>query len=68
VRFRHAEALRADLQEAGLAPATVNRHLAALRGVPRAAFRLGMISAQDHARARDVESVRVHRLPAGRAL
>ncbi len=63
LRPEHASALRAALAER-FAPATANRHLAALRGVLREAWRCGLISAE----ARDLPPVRGERLPRGRAL
>ena len=67
VGYQHTQALRAVL--AGrFSPATANRHLAALRGVLRESWRLGLTSAEDLARAIDLPSVRGDRLPRGRAL
>jgi site-specific recombinase XerD len=67
IRYQHAQAIRARLA-ARLSPASVNKTLSALRGVLREAMRLGLISAEDCARACDVPAVRGSRLPAGRAL
>ena len=53
--------------ESSLSPATANLTLAALRGVARAAWRLGLMSAEDLARIRDVPRVGGSRLPAGRS-
>jgi len=67
LRFQHTAAIRAKLAERD-APATANKKLSALRGVLKAAWRLGQMSAEDYTRAVDVESVTGSRLPAGRAL
>jgi integrase len=65
LRYQHVAAIRAALAER-MAPATVNKHLAALRGVLREAWRLGLMPAEDYQRAADVEGVRGSTLPAGR--
>ena len=67
VGYQHTQALRAVLADR-FSPATANRHLSALRGVLREAWRLGLVSAEDLARAVDLPSVRGERLPRGRAL
>lgn len=67
VQFQHAQAVRSKLAEAQSA-ATVNKKLSALRGVLRAAFNLGQMSADDYTRAREVKAVRGKSAPAGRAL
>lgn len=67
IRYQHAQAIRSRLAEQ-YAPATVNRMLAALRGVIREAWRLGLLSAEDCQRACDLAPVRGETLPAGRAL
>src|SRR5205823_2618502 len=67
LRFEHVAAVRAALAER-YSPAGANKMLAALRGVLRAAWRLGFMSADDYQRAAEVEAVRGSTLPAGRAL
>ena len=68
LRFQHVAAIRAALVESGAAPATCNAKLAAVRGVLRAAWRLGQVSTDEYRRAADVGGVKGSRLPAGRAL
>jgi site-specific recombinase XerD len=65
--YQHTQALRAALAER-FSPATANRHLAALRGVLREAWRLGLMNAEDLQRAIDLPAVRGERLPRGRAI
>ncbi|MFN8375354.1 MAG: tyrosine-type recombinase/integrase [Anaerolineae bacterium] len=67
VGFQHTAAVRALLMER-YNPATVNRILSALRGTLKAAWRLGLISADDYQKARDIENVKGETLPAGREL
>lgn len=67
LRFQHTQAIRARLAER-YAPATANRMLCALRGVLKAAWGLGLIGAEDMAKATNFKSVRGETLPAGRAL
>ena len=68
LRFQHVAAIRARLVESGAAPASANLRLSAVRGVLRAAWRLGLIDTDSWQRAADVGAVRGERLPAGRAL
>jgi integrase len=68
LRFQHVAAVRSKLQEEHLAAATVNTVLAAVKGVARAAFNLGLISGDDHERIRSVKPVRGEKLLTGRAL
>lgn len=67
LRYQHTAALRAQISEQ-YAPATVNKMLCALRGVLQEAWRLGLISAEDCQRAKDVKAIKAEVLPAGRAL
>ena len=66
LRYQHAAAIRSELSER-YAPATANKMLSALKGVLKASFRLGYMSADDYGRARDVPPVRGSRLPPGRS-
>lgn len=67
VRFQHAQALRSELAER-YAHTTANRMLSALRGVLKAAWKLGLITAEEYQKAASVKSVRGHTEPAGRSL
>jgi len=67
LRYPHTQAVRAMLA-ARYAPATTNKHLAALRGVLAEAWRLGLMDGADYQRAVDLPSVRGGTLPRGRAL
>jgi integrase len=67
VRYQHVAAIRTALAER-YAPAGANKMLAALRGVLRVAWRLGLISADEYQLVADVEGVRGSSLVAGRAL
>ncbi len=68
LRFQHVDALRQRLLAQGRSPATVNLTLAAFRGIARYARNLGLMTAEEHDRIRDVKAARGSRLPAGRAV
>lgn len=65
--YAHTSALRARLIER-LAPASVNKHLAALRGVLGEARRLGLMGADAAAAAGDLKPVKGEGPPRGRML
>ena len=67
LRYQHVAAVRARLAER-LAPPTVNKTLAAVRGVVREAWRLGLVAAEVHQSIADIQGVRGERLAPGRAL
>jgi integrase len=67
VRYQHTAAVRAALLD-GYAPSSVNKMLCALRGALKAAWRLGLIGAEDYQRAVDVPGISAETLPAGREL
>lgn len=68
LRYEHVTALRTALNERGLAPATVNKYLAALRGVAREAWQLGLTDAETYQRIAAVKGVHGETLPSGRGL
>jgi site-specific recombinase XerC len=65
LRYQHTQAIRAHLRDK-YAPATVNKHLCALRRVLKEAWRLGIMDAADYARAVDIPNLDETALPAGR--
>lgn len=67
IRYEHAATVRSELA-ARYAYSTVNRQLSALRGVLKAAWRLGLMSAEEYRRAADVQRVTGERVVAGRAV
>lgn len=67
LRYQHTAWIRAQLQEV-YAPATVNKMLAALRGVLKQAWKLEQMTAEDYHRAIDLAPVKGSGLPRGRAL
>lgn len=70
LRYQHTQAIRAMLQDGSLAASTANRHLSALRGVLKDAWRLGYMTAEAYQRAVDVKTIRGEQpdQAAGRAL
>ena len=67
LEYQHVQGIRTRLAER-FAPATCNKLLAALRGVLKESWRLGLMSAEAYHRAADVEGVKGSRIPAGRGL
>lgn len=67
LRYAHTRAIRETLASS-YAPATANKHLSALRGVLREAWRLELLDAETYHRAVDLPGVRGSSLPRGRAL
>ncbi len=66
LRYEHLVAIRTRAVESGLAPASVNLLLAALRRVMRESFNLGLIDADTLLRAQAIKNVKGSREPAGR--
>ncbi len=67
LRFQHTAAIRSKVVERH-SPATARKLLSALRGILKAAWRLGQMTAEDYRRAVDLERIEGSTLPAGRAL
>lgn len=67
LRFQHTAAIRAQLATR-YSHATANRMLSALRGVLKAAWKLGLMSAENYQAAADVDHVIGESVPAGRSV
>ncbi len=67
LRYQHCQAVRTALAER-YAAGTVNKMLAALRGVLKEAWRLGLMNAESYHRAVDLKAIKSETLPRGRAL
>lgn len=67
-RYEHTAAVRAAMVDQNLSPSTAEVRLSALRRVLKEAWRLGLLSAEELARAIDVPKVKGFRLPKGRSL
>lgn len=74
LRFDHTQKIRTALREQTRpdgdpwSPAYVNQHIVALRCTLRFCRRHGLMSADDHEAAADIEPVKGHREPTGRAV
>jgi integrase len=66
LRYEHTAAIRAELLGRYTSHVTINTHLARLRGVLRAAWRLGWMTADEYARAADLPAVAGEAIPIGR--
>ncbi|HSH02043.1 MAG TPA: tyrosine-type recombinase/integrase [Anaerolineae bacterium] len=67
LRFQHTQAIRAELQER-YSHTTVNKMLSALRGVLKAAWKLGQMPPEAYQMAVSVENVKGTTVPSGRAI
>lgn len=67
LRFQHTAAIRSELATR-YSHATANRMLSALRGVLKAAWKLGQMSAEAYQAAADVDHVIGESVPAGRSV
>jgi site-specific recombinase XerD len=67
LRFQHTAVIRAELAQR-YAHSTANKILSALRGTLKAAWKLGLMSAEEYHKAASVESVRGETIPAGRSV
>lgn len=66
VRYQHCTMIRTKAIEHGYSASMVQKILAALRGVVKHAWRLGLMSAEDYQKASDLPPVKNEKLPSGR--
>ncbi len=66
LRYQHLRAILTLLERQRLAPASLQTTLAALKGVARESWRLEYLTAEEHARIRDITAPGGSRQPAGR--
>lgn len=67
LRFQHTAAVRARLAES-YAHSTTNKMLSALRGTLKAAWKLGLMEAEEYQKAASVENVKGETVPGGRVV
>lgn len=67
LRFQHTALIRAELAQR-YAHSTANKILSALRGTLKAAWKLGLMSAEEYHKAASIESVKGETIPAGRSV
>ncbi len=68
LRAQHVDAMRSLMLAAGVSPGTCNATLSAVKGVGKAAFRLGLITGDDWIRSKETGPAKGSRLPQGQAL
>ncbi len=68
IEYQHLSTIRNALQERKRSANTINLTLSAFKGVMKACFNLGIISADQLMRLNDIKRVRGKRLPSGRSL
>lgn len=68
LRYVHIAKIQSALLKDGKSINTVNTSMAAVKGVMRTAFNMGLVSAEDYLRVQSVNRVKGKRLPVGRSL
>lgn len=70
LRYEHTSYIRSLLvdRKPPYAPATINKHLAALRGVLQQCWKMQLMTTDEYTRAKDIKIVKGDREPAGRGI